>query len=134
MSGAICGSCTMCCKAFYIAELDKPVGEWCPHCLIGGGCKRYDTRPPSCRTYECAYYTWITDGLPVPDRLRPDRCGVIIDAMKDSKDHHIRVLHPHRPEAWREPLVQRTINMLIDQGASVYLVKGETRSRIRKQS
>ena len=57
--GRICGDCSLCCKLAQVDELDKPSGVWCRHCAPGrGGCTIYETRPPVCRNWFCA---WILD-------------------------------------------------------------------------
>ena len=63
-----CGSCTLCCKVYGVAELHKPADTWCPSVQIGVGCAIYADRPYSCRTFRCA---WLK-GL-VPEALRPDQ-------------------------------------------------------------
>jgi hypothetical protein len=53
--GRECGTCTMCCKVFRIAELDKAEGRWCRHVVQGRGCGIHATRPGVCRTFYCHY-------------------------------------------------------------------------------
>lgn len=67
-----CGDCTVCCTLCYVPELDKGEGKKCGHC--DKGCMIYKSRPESCRKYECA---WKKGEL--PDYMRPDRCGVMIE-------------------------------------------------------
>jgi len=57
--GRECGSCTLCCKVYYIAELGKAAGKWCQHCTPGKGCMIHETTLPSqCATFNCL---WRTD-------------------------------------------------------------------------
>lgn len=70
-----CGSCTACCKAIGVKELNKPMGEQCGFCNPGKGCSIYETRPQSCQDYKCQ---WLMDPK-LPDYMRPDRIKVIID-------------------------------------------------------
>ena len=68
-----CGECSLCCKVMKIEELEKPVGRWCPHCRPGqGGCSIYSGRPPSCRSFACA---WLQGALPLEQR--PDTTKVV---------------------------------------------------------
>jgi hypothetical protein len=43
--GRECGSCSMCCKVYNIAEISKPAGKWCSHCKPGKGCVIHDAPP-----------------------------------------------------------------------------------------
>ena len=78
-----CGGCTLCCKVIPVGELGLPAFTRCQHersfPMAGpAGCAIYATRPSSCRVWSCQ---WALDGL--PDDLRPDRCGVVIDPQPD---------------------------------------------------
>lgn len=70
-----CGDCDICCKVFYIPELDSPKGEYCIHC--DKGCTIHATRDQVCRDFECGYLAneWRPE-------LRPDRCGVIVRQLR----------------------------------------------------
>ena len=69
-----CGECAVCCTAPRIdtPEFKKPEGELCPNCT-GAGCAIYETRPPVCRTFNCAWKRIAT----MPPETRPDRLGVM---------------------------------------------------------
>lgn len=67
-----CENCTACCILCYVPELDKGEGKKCEHC--DKGCAIYESRPESCRKYDCA---WKKGEL--PDYMRPDKCGVMIE-------------------------------------------------------
>jgi hypothetical protein len=56
--GRTCGACSLCCKVYSIAELNKPAGQWCPHLARGPGCTIYKSRPQDCRQFFCA---WLLD-------------------------------------------------------------------------
>ena len=90
-----CGSCSLCCKLLAIDELAKPPGDWCPHVAIGKGCTIYETRPGSCRTFQCF---WLS--LPKLDASwRPDRCGFV---LRDAGSGLLLVeVEPSKPDAWR---------------------------------
>jgi hypothetical protein len=76
-----CGSCTACCELLEVIELKKPRGVLCQHCTIGKGCAIHETRPEVCRDYECG---WLAHDY-IPDELRPDRCGFILDTTHDKR-------------------------------------------------
>jgi hypothetical protein len=71
--GRDCGSCTVCCTVLLIdkPEIQKLPGTTCRHC-VGGGCAVYETRPPVCRSYYCAWRTVDIFG----EDWRPDMSGV----------------------------------------------------------
>lgn len=55
--GRSCAGCTLCCKLPAIPEIAKPLQTWCKDCAIGTGCRIYETRPNTCRKFECVYLT-----------------------------------------------------------------------------
>ncbi len=69
-----CGDCVACCQVLKIdePELQKPANTLCSHCT-GSGCVIYETRPPVCRAWNCAWRR-LAD---MPDAYRPDRLGVM---------------------------------------------------------
>jgi hypothetical protein len=73
VAGRECGDCTVCCVAPSIdkPEIQKLSGAACRHCT--GGCGIYETRPPVCRSYFCAWRTVDIFG----EDWRPDRSGVL---------------------------------------------------------
>jgi hypothetical protein len=85
--GRDCGECTVCCVAPSInkPEIQKLSGARCRHC-IGGGCSIYETRPPVCRSFYCAWRTVDIFG----DDWRPDKSGVLAyvetEGISDSFD------------------------------------------------
>jgi len=72
--GRDCGGCTVCCEWPTInkPEIQKQSGAVCRHCT-STGCGIYETRPPVCRSYYCA---WRTVDI-FSDDWRPDRSGVL---------------------------------------------------------
>lgn len=125
----LCGSCTMCCKLLGIPELGKPAGAWCRHCMVGRGCSIYMQRPDICRTYTCVWRQFREEGYSISDELRPDRCGVIVDADAHGRAHWVRV-DPTKPDAWRRPAVQRFIAPFLKVG-KVGLVCGDRLTWLR---
>jgi len=94
--GRTCGSCSLCCKVLQIDELQKPVGQWCPNCAVGRGCKIYQTRPSECRTFHCAWL--ISPDL--GEEWQPARAKFVL--YSEGKANRI-VAHvdPGYPTAWR---------------------------------
>jgi hypothetical protein len=74
VAGRECGACTVCCTVPTInkPEIQKLSGATCRHCTAQG-CGIYETRPPVCRGYYCA---WRTVDI-FDDSWRPDRSGVM---------------------------------------------------------
>src|ERR1700744_388298 len=72
--GRDCGGCTVCCVFPTInkPEIQKQSGARCRHCHETG-CAIYDSRPPVCRSYYCA---WRTVDI-FDEDWRPDRSGVM---------------------------------------------------------
>jgi len=73
-----CGTCTACCDAVAVQEIDKPVYTPCQH-MCGTGCVIYQNRPQQCREYMCA---WKTLWTPNDEQWRPDNLGAIFDMDK----------------------------------------------------
>lgn len=95
-----CGSCTLCCRVLAVDELGKPGGVRCGHLAKGGGCGIYETRPASCRSFECV---WLMDPE-MPHRFRPDQTKVVLDQDADGA-RLIARCDPANPNAWRrEPM------------------------------
>lgn len=71
-----CGECTACCEGWLRSKvIDMEPGRPCQHCT-GQGCAIYPDRPDDpCRSFECG---WLKEGSPMPEELRPDRCGAIV--------------------------------------------------------
>lgn len=72
-----CGTCTACCTALAVTELDKAQDVECSHVKLHK-CSIYDERPVSCRGFSCI---WLRDsaGSIVSGEFRPDRCGLVLD-------------------------------------------------------
>jgi len=86
----------MCCRTLEIAELGKPHGTDCPHCVRGTGCGIYADRPTVCGEFYCGYLA-----LPFVDaRWFPDECGMMI--FPDAANNRLAVhVDPARPDAWQ---------------------------------
>ncbi|MGD0191172.1 MAG: hypothetical protein ABSD74_10565 [Rhizomicrobium sp.] len=91
-----CGGCTLCCKVLAIEALAKPMGQWCPHCTPGSGCKIYETRPEECRTFSC---NWLLDPT-FPEDWRPDHSRLVFFPDQETRNILVHV-DPGTPDAWR---------------------------------
>ncbi|HEY3965042.1 MAG TPA: hypothetical protein VGM05_10870 [Planctomycetaceae bacterium] len=74
-AGRECGECAACCTVLAVHELQKPARWACDH--VGcHGCGVYETRPESCREFNCL---WLRGALNPDPALRPDKLGVMFD-------------------------------------------------------
>ena len=118
-----CGSCTLCCKLVPVASLQKRANERCQHQRQSKGCAIYRTRPLECRMWTCR---WLVDEGTTKLR-RPDQVHYVIDVMQD--DLHVTTdegktvllpsiqvwVDPAFPEAWRDPELQRYVEMVAEK-------------------
>jgi uncharacterized protein len=114
--GRECGSCIACCTTMGVPELGKKSGVKCPH-VCGKGCSIYETRPDSCRGWNCL---WVAGYL--PEALKPEKCGVIWDdsyhSMFDQKMFTARELRPRALEekenqAWLADVISRVLVLVM---------------------
>jgi len=79
----VCGGCTMCCKLLGIIDMEppKPKDVWCRHAQKGVGCAIYETRPLSCREYQCL---WLQ--LNMAPEFRPDKIHGTLAATNDGQN------------------------------------------------
>ena len=85
------------CELLRIEELDKPAGRWCSHCTVGrDGCKIYDTRPGSCRSFHC---TWLIDRK-LGAEWRPSTAKMVLQYDHPARRLAVHV-DPEFPSAWR---------------------------------
>jgi hypothetical protein len=80
-----------------VAEIAKKQGQWCPHCVVGSGCRIYDERPQQCRIFNCAYLTQTV----VSDEWWPAKSKIVLVGELDQNRIAAHV-DPGRPGAWRE--------------------------------
>ncbi len=118
-----CDGCTACCKVMHVRELDKPGDTWCPHCTIGTGCGIYETRPASCRTFECVWLKTQQSTNPLPLELRPNTSGVVIGTTNAGEDIVLYV-NPDRPEAWKRGGIGRLVAAMRSDGIKVLVKTG----------
>lgn len=120
-----CDGCTACCKILKIRELDKPANTWCRHCKIGVGCGIYDSRPESCRVYECVWLQSQRGGKPLPLDLRPDASRVVI-GVTNGGDDLVLYVSPDRPDAWKRGGIARFVAEMRAKGFTVLVSCGDT--------
>lgn len=111
-----CGTCTVCCYATAVPDLNKPVNTWCHNCSIGKGCKIYDDRPQQCRDFNCL---WLKSPW-IPDELRPDRSGVMFEPIK-GKRTVVATVDPERHQVGTNPAIRKVIDNLIISGRPVII-------------
>ena len=113
-----CDGCTACCKILNIQELDKPANVWCRHCKIGAGCGAYETRPESCRVYECVWLQSQRGGKPMAPELRPDRSRVVV-GVTNGGDDLVLYVSPDRRDAWRRGAMGAFVEEMKAKGFAV---------------
>jgi len=105
-----CNGCTLCCKLIAVPWMDSPSGEWCKHCIINVGCKKWDTCPIECKSYECSYRQ--TEKCSTD--LRPDKIKIIFE--KVSNDIFFGLNHP---DYALTDIAKKQIDSFVKQGFSV---------------
>jgi hypothetical protein len=118
-----CDGCTACCKIMQVRELDKPDNTWCPHCTIGAGCRIYETRPQSCRTFSCVWLQTQEGPNPLPVELRPDASRVVIDTTNGGKDIVLNVSSDHA-DAWKRGGIAKLVATMRGDGITVFVKCG----------
>jgi len=119
-----CGTCTLCCKTMKVHELAKAAHVWCQHCRIGKGCEIYETRPESCRIYDCLWLQTQRLDRPMAAELRPDRSRVVVGTTNGGDDV-VLYLDPDRPDAWQRPAMQAFIRELRGRRVRILLSRND---------
>ena len=115
-----CDNCTLCCKVMKVRELEKAGNVWCQHCKIGSGCEIYETRPESCRVYECVWLKSQRFDRPIPLELRPDQSRVVIGTTNNGEDVVLYVT-PERPDAWKKGELGKMVARWQSRGMTVFV-------------
>jgi len=114
-----CSPCTACCQGWLNAEIRGHKvcpGTPCPFSKPEG-CSIYAERPVDpCRNFVCS---WLVDNSPLPDWMRPDRCGAIV--LLSLPWHGRLVIHatpvgpaiPSETLEWLKQYAQRTGRPLV---------------------
>ncbi len=132
MSAKSCGGCTMCCKLMGISDLDppKPVNQWCRHCKPGQGCTIYESRPTTCREFECLWLLSQEPGRPQMDlAMRPDKSKVVI-APTTNPNVMAAFVDPAFPRAWDEGDMRKVLRRLALQDVRIVISHGISREKI----
>ena len=120
----ICGACTACCKTHEVVEINKPAGVWCAHCEIGKGCRIYNERPQTCKSFRCLWLRGIGKG-----KDRPDRSKVVWGSGSTLVGKNIFVFSAIelRAGAVKNNFAQEVTEQILQQGQLVLhkLVSGE---------
>lgn len=124
-----CDGCTACCKFMKVRELEKPAHTWCQHCKIGEGCGIYDTRPESCRVYECVWLKTQRLDKPIALALRPDKSHVVMGTTNQGEEI-VLYLNPDRPDAWNKGEFKTLVAKLLAKGKIVWVSCGESLRRL----
>ena len=118
-----CGDCSVCCTHLTIdtPEFAKAPGVACEHCR-SPGCGIYESRYDICRTYRCGWKhaDWL------PDAMRPDRSGVVIDFSETEAPGYAleaRLLAYADPTDFGRNPVPDVISSLIEQGVLVHIAR-----------
>lgn len=110
-----CGSCNYCCEALPIPEIQKPESILCKNCTINQGCNIYNSRPNSCKNFDCLYLQ--SDDMDVS--LRPNECKVMFEMVTDKV--YLGLELPQHVGSWRNEKVYDYIKGLNDNGISVVM-------------
>ena len=93
-----CAGCTMCCKVMRVPELPKKINVWCTHCVLGQGCGIYETRPSSCREFNCLYLSNPT----LTPIWKPSECKFVMRFEPGGGGRISIHVDAKRPDAWRQ--------------------------------
>lgn len=127
MAERSCGECTLCCKLMGVPELKKQSAKWCISCDQGKGCSVYDTRPQSCRNFQCF---WLMDEN-FPDDFRPDRIHALA-AFNDTDDSCVLHVDPAHPRVLSSPPVNALIDALHKVYPRVFVLSGKESALIQR--
>ncbi len=111
-----CGSCTRCCTNMAIEELDKPIDVDCSFLHPDGGCAQYETRPQSCRDFECLWRKGLGSSY-----LRPDKAGVMFCTTSNGSAL-VGLVEPGRKGAWKRGEARDVAKWHVDNGVPVFIV------------
>lgn len=112
-----------------VRELKKPANTWCTYCDKGQGCTIYDTRPESCRVYECVWLRTQTLDKPLAPELRPDRSHVVIGTLNNGNEIVLYVKPEHR-NAWQAPAFAPALGLFVSRGVPVYVSCNDQLTRV----
>lgn len=121
-----CGTCTLCCTALAVPELDKPNGVSCQH-LTSEGCGIYEDRPESCRRFECGWLAGMGDLS-----VRPDRVGAVLhveDGDLGPDGLALMLYTKIGDDSYkRSRYISRLASKAVERGRGVVVISGEDRT------
>lgn len=112
-----------------VRELEKPANTWCKHCSKGQGCDIYETRPESCRVYECLWLRTQRFDKPLAAELRPDQSHVVIGTLNNGNEIVLYVKPEHR-DAWKAPEFASALGLFITSGVPVHVSCNDQLERV----
>jgi hypothetical protein len=127
-----CDGCTVCCKIMGVHELGKPVDTRCAHCAAGVGCTIYETRPQSCRTFDCVWLQTQRGLKPLARELRPDTSHVVMSTAAGGETVVLNVGR-ERPDAWRRGPMGKLVRQMLADGVPVLLKCGDDVRRLSRE-
>lgn len=107
-----------------VHELGKSVNQRCVHCKTGVGCAIYETRPQSCRTFECVWLQTQRGASPLARELRPDASRVVMSTTPDGETVVLNV-GTDRPDAWKRGAIGKLVSEMLADGVPVLLKCGD---------
>ena len=124
-----CGSCTLCCKLLAVKDIDKPAGTACAHCDPHDRCGIYDTRPKSCRLFNCYFLT----NPKLREEWRPSKSNIVVVVHPDGLRIGAHV-DPKRPGAWRREPYYSTLKQWARQAVATPGILGQVLVSIGKHT
>jgi hypothetical protein len=110
-----------------VPELAKPTARWCADCEQGTGCRVYDTRPPSCRNFQC-FWLMSED---FPEEMRPDRCHALV-SFNDTPDSVVLHVDPAYPRTLQSRPVRQMIDALLKVYERVFVLNGKDSAMMKR--
>lgn len=138
MKTGTCDGCTVCCTLLAVEEIRKPPQKRCiyieditpdsiPQSVERGRCGIYESRPQSCREFECLWLqTQGTDAQMSP-KTRPDRCGVML--VPTTHESTIAA-HCESPLALDTGLMRKYVTKWLHSGLRIVKICGNNRTLI----
>ena len=118
-----CGKCTACCDGHLIGNsYGNAFGNKKPCIfLVKKICAIYETRPQTCRNYQCAW----TQGI-LPEWMKPSECGILVSVEIDKdRNKYLKIIE-------MKPVIDYEVYKEIDifcKENSTYYVKVNYESR-----
>jgi len=117
-----CGDCHACCiylpiPAGEVCPSAKPAGVVCHH-LADHGCQIYQSRPATCRQFQCP---WVTEKS-WPVDWRPDRSGLLCLREEIGNGISAALVYELEPDAIQRPTTEPILAKLKESTVLVALV------------